>query len=91
MPKENPESITQQKMNESLYGYIHRTDLRLIALQQTVCEFLKLDGKQKETFDKTVESNYQMLLQVSMEHVEQKDSALAARLLDGQNPYSKNV
>ncbi len=87
MPKKKPK-ITQNKLNEDLFGYVHRTDLRLIALQQAICELLKFDERQKKKFEKMVETNYKFLLQVSMEDVETSDPALAARLLDGQNPYS---
>jgi hypothetical protein len=74
---------------EELFGYTHRTDLRVIALQLAVAEFLKFAPEQKEKFDKLIELHYQSLLRASMEKTEDIDPALAARLIDGQNPYSK--
>lgn len=75
---------------EELLGYINRTDLRVIALQQAVAKYLKFTPEQETEFEKVINSHYQALLQVSMEKAEDIDPALAARLLDGQNPYSQN-
>ena len=87
MPKEKPQ-ITQAKINEELYGYVHRTDLRFAALQKAVIEYLKLSPEEKAKFENLVDLHYGSLLQVSMEKTEDIDAGLAGRLLDGQNPYS---
>ena len=89
MPKKKANNSSQQKLNEELFGYVHRTDLRVIALEQAIGDLLKLTPKQKEIFHKMVTSYYDALLAASMEQTEDIDAALAARLLDGQNPYSK--
>src|SRR5258708_5130337 len=79
---------TQQKINQELLGYIMRTDARFMAMEVTLGEILKLTPKQQEILSKRIETNFRFIYQAMIEKAEDLDPALAAGLLDGQNPYS---
>jgi hypothetical protein len=83
-----PKNITQDQMNEGLFGYILRTDARILAFEMTLAEILKLTPEQKERLSKIQEKNYKLIYQRMLEEAEKRDPALSARLLGGQDIYS---
>ena len=67
MPKKK--KITQQQMNEGLFGYILRTDARILAFEMTLAEILRLSPKQKKQLSKIQETNYKLIYQGILEGV----------------------
>ncbi len=79
-----------QKHIEGLTSYANSIDLRLLAVEEAICEMFGFDETKKEIFRKKIADNAKLFLQIRMEEVEDVDPALAARLLGAQNPYSKD-
>ena len=76
-----------QKTQIKLMGYIMRTDARLLAMQMSVSEFLKLSEEENEKFEKLLSNNYKLAFQKMIEKAEDENPELAASLLDDENPY----
>jgi hypothetical protein len=85
--------MKDEKINrhfEALAGYASDIDLKLIALEETICDLFEMDEDRRKEFQKALAEKFKYLLQVRMEESEDIDPLLAARIFRGKNPYDSD-
>lgn len=79
-----------RKNFEAIAAYTSDIDLRLMALEMTICDLAGADDEKKALFQKLISKNLKYLLQARMEGAEDIDPELAARIFRGKNPYKED-
>ena len=70
--------------------FLMKLDCRLIALQSVIEDTLELDQDRKVKFRALIDKVFDRLVQERLEQAENSNPELAARVLRGWNPYSKD-
>ena len=73
---------SDHKVIKSLFGYIARTDARVMALQSILTEIVgKSADKNEEELNELIETRYKSIYQIMLEKTEDQNASLAAELL----------
>jgi hypothetical protein len=86
--------MDDEKINrhfEAVAGYASDIDLKLIALEETICDLFEMDEEKRKEFQKVLAEKFNQLLQIRMEQSEDIDPKLAARIFRGRNPYDSDA